>query len=292
MNTTRRGKKNQDITKSVGEVWNKRLEDCMEKAGYNRESFARAFKRRYGTGNSTDVYRWLHVGRPRGTQNAPIGFPSYDTMKRIADFFGVTVGYLTGETDYETFELEKTCAYLGIDAVAASSIKSFGNGSESILNYDRFWVKNQRKALNAVLASDNFKILILHLCLYADAVYKQNHPISYIKNALEGINPEIIDSAMEWINCYPGWQEDYMDVNSVEPTPELINAVKLINEAEDKEAAQPYLLEREVKLVNYDLQETLIRLRDEVACDENLELLTVPTVSSIKELKEHLKETS
>lgn len=292
MNTAKRGKKNQDITKSVGETWNTRLEDCMEKAGYNRESFARAFKRRYGTGNSTDVYRWLHVGRPRGTQNTPIGFPSYDTMKRIADFFGVTIGYLTGETDYETFELEKTCAYLGIDAEAANSIKSFVDGTEIMLGRDRFGIKNQRKVLSSVLASDNFKMLILHLCFYADAVYKQKHPVSYIKNAAEKINLDIIDEAMEWSSCYPGWQEDYIDVNSVDPTPELIHAIKLINEAENKESAQPYLLEREVKLANYDLQETLIRLRDEVACDENLELLTVPTVSSIKELKEHLKETS
>lgn len=32
-------------------------------------------------------------------------------MSNLADFFGVSVGYLIGETDYGSFEMEKVCKF-------------------------------------------------------------------------------------------------------------------------------------------------------------------------------------
>ena len=90
MNTIKRGKKNNDIVLQLAKTWNKKLKECMDRRGFtSNKAFAQAFKEEYGTGNATDVGRWLHVGEHFGN-NSTIGFPSYDTMKRIADFLGVT----------------------------------------------------------------------------------------------------------------------------------------------------------------------------------------------------------
>lgn len=55
-----------------------------------------------------DVSRWLNSGNKASA--GTIGFPKYETMTMIADFFGVDVGYLTGETDETSFDLEHASA--------------------------------------------------------------------------------------------------------------------------------------------------------------------------------------
>ena len=94
MHTIKRGAKCHDIMDRVGNYWNQNLKLCLKNNGYTQETFAKAYKKQYGTGNQADVYRWLNVGNMSGSSGKRIGLPSYDTMKRIADFFHVTVGYL------------------------------------------------------------------------------------------------------------------------------------------------------------------------------------------------------
>ena len=100
----------------------------MKRHGYHQKTFAKAYKERYGTGNQADVSRWMRVGntisKEKGNENETqsiIGFPSYDTMKRIADFFNVSVGYLTGETSFESFDMEQACTYFHIDKKTGES---------------------------------------------------------------------------------------------------------------------------------------------------------------------------
>lgn len=69
-----------------------------------------------------------------------IGFPSYENMLNIANFFGVTVGYLTGETDFETFEMEKACKQIGIDEDTGKAIKGIVTG-ESVEPFGKYEAK-------------------------------------------------------------------------------------------------------------------------------------------------------
>jgi len=64
-----------------------RLKELREKAGYSQYSFAAAF----GTKQST-VGNW----------ESGVREPKFDTMERLADFFGVSVDYLLGRTDNPT----------------------------------------------------------------------------------------------------------------------------------------------------------------------------------------------
>ena len=93
MHTIKRGAKCHDIMDRVGNYWNQNLKLCLKNNGYTQETFAKAYKKQYGTGNQADVYRWLNVGNMSGSSGKRIGLPSYDTMKRIADFFHVRLPY-------------------------------------------------------------------------------------------------------------------------------------------------------------------------------------------------------
>ena len=61
MHTIKRGAKCHDIMDRVGNYWNQNLKLCLKNNGYTQETFAKAYKKQYGTGNQADVYRWLNV---------------------------------------------------------------------------------------------------------------------------------------------------------------------------------------------------------------------------------------
>ena len=115
-------------------TWNKRLKERMEISGYKTQTeFAEAFNNIYGTKcTQTDISRWLRVGESNKKYNKNtytekkeiIGFPSFMNMKRVAEMLNVTVAYLTGETDYDSFNLEKACTYTGISQGAMKTICS------------------------------------------------------------------------------------------------------------------------------------------------------------------------
>lgn len=145
MNTNTRGKKKGNIVERVAKTWNKRLEELIKVKGYSQKEFAKKYKEKYGTGNQADVSRWLRVGF-EATKTEIIGFTSCNAMKRIADFFGVTVGYLTGETDYKTFEMERACDFLGIDESAGMAIERITK-QKGVSQFEKYEKVNYGKAL-------------------------------------------------------------------------------------------------------------------------------------------------
>ena len=98
-----------DLLNEKAKCWKKRLKKCMDAGKYTQTSFAEALNNKYGTSyGQKDVSRWLHTGD--AIKKGEVGFPKYDTMVLIADFFNVDIGYLTGETDEDTFSLDKACS--------------------------------------------------------------------------------------------------------------------------------------------------------------------------------------
>lgn len=289
MNTNRRTKKKNDIVQQVSSIWNNRLSALIRDGFGSQKSFANAFKEKYGTGNQADVSRWVNVGTTAAKGEA-IGFPSYDTMRRIADFFGVTVGYLTGETDYESFELERACEYLGLTQSAARSIERITK-LKGVNRLERYEKINYGKALCYLLSSENFEDFIGGICQYAEAVHQREHPIDYMKRPeVTRFSPEILDLAYKHRDDHI--EEDIDD--EFEVTDEVIEAMHAINEAEDNDYKQAIVLEQNVKLAKFDLQERYQRLIEEVCKEENLERIKAhyyETVSSIEELKQRITES-
>ena len=111
--------------------WRTRLKQCMDERGLTQLDFVRALNRQYLTKfHQKDVSRWLNTGNR--TSSGEIGFPKYETMATIADFFGVDVGYLTGETDEKTYVMSHACAFTGLSSSSIAAIRSWiGTTAES-----------------------------------------------------------------------------------------------------------------------------------------------------------------
>ena len=54
----------------------------------------------------------------------------------LADFFGVDVGYLTGETDEHSFDMDHACAYIGLNHNAIQAIREWYMTPQYILRDD------------------------------------------------------------------------------------------------------------------------------------------------------------
>ena len=76
-------------------VWNERLKELMKHERLTQTAFAEAMNARYETTTYTQrlVSQWLHVGMKKGSK----GFPEFETVLRIANYFNVSVEYLIGE---------------------------------------------------------------------------------------------------------------------------------------------------------------------------------------------------
>lgn len=140
-----------DLSIRKAMFWKTRLKECIDAGKYTQASFAEALNNKYGTSyGQKDVSRWLHAGDE--IKKGEVGFPKYDTMVLIADFFNVDIGYLTGETDEDTFSLDKACSYIGLNGEAIKVIREI----TEIEKKTSYFGKYRRDTFNKVLAAKGF----------------------------------------------------------------------------------------------------------------------------------------
>lgn len=140
-----------DLLMKRATYWNSRLKKCIDAGRYTQASFAEALNNKYGTSYSQkDVSRWMNTGGKN--KNGEVGFPKYDTMVLIADFLRLDVGYLTGETDEDSFSLEKACSYMGLNGEVMKAIREITH-PENKVSYMR---KDMRETINNFLSAEGF----------------------------------------------------------------------------------------------------------------------------------------
>ena len=120
----------------------------MDARGLTQAAFVSELNKQYlSRFHQKDVSRWLNSGNKASA--GTIGFPKYETMTMIADFFGVDVGYLTGETDETSFDLEHASAYLGMSGESVSALREWIIGEDA----DSQMPNYRSETLNALFAS-------------------------------------------------------------------------------------------------------------------------------------------
>lgn len=138
----------------------------MDERGLTQLGLVSALNRQYLTKyHQKDVSRWLNTGNR--TTSGVIGFPKYETMSILADFFGVDVGYLTGETDERSFNLQHACDYLSLDGSAISALRKWVREGAGSTTDDNSMHSYRADTLNELFSSPEFgsmaaKLLTLH----------------------------------------------------------------------------------------------------------------------------------
>lgn len=268
-----------DIKSEREKCWCSRLSKLMKKRNYTQKTFLKEYREKYGGGTQANISRWLRVGS-KIENGKTIGFPSYETMLNLADFFGVSVGYLTGETDYESFEMEKICEFLGLEEDGVKAIKGITSG-ESVDFFGKHMADEYKSVLRYILTASCFTDFIKEAREYAENVYRKKHPISYMDRAATKIKKDILELAYQCMDYQYISDDEYGVIddfkeNNVEPTEELLEAIKALNTAMGDDYCEEQNLEQRVKLSEYELQKKYFEIIKELVKEEHLPDMIIP----------------
>lgn len=266
-----------DINKA--QCWCNRLYKLMKEKNYTQKSFLKEYKEKYGGGTQANISRWLRVGS-KIENGKTIGFPSYETMSNLADFFGVSVGYLIGETDYESFEMEKVCKFLGLEEETVKAIKGITSGENMGIGANSM-CGEYKSAFRYILTASSFPVFIKEVREYAENVYRLKHPIKYMDIVSAKMRKDLFDLAVKCMDyqCISDGKYgriDDFEENSVEPTEELLEAIRILKDARDEDYAQKCHIEQMVKLSEYELQKIYFEVIKELTKEEHLSDMVIP----------------
>jgi len=268
-----------NIEYNKAQCWCSRLHKLMKEKNYTQKSFLKEYKEKYGGGTQANISRWLRVGS-KIENGKTIGFPSYETMSNLADFFGVSIGYLVGETDYESFEMEKVCKFLGLDEETVKAIKGITSG-ENMGILAECMLTEYKSVIHYILTASSFPVFVKEVREYAENVYRLKHPMKYMDIVSAKMRKDIFDLAFQCIDYQCMSDEEYgriddFEENSVEPTEELLEAIRILKDAQDKDYDQKCHIEQMVKLSGYELQKIYFEIIKELTKEEHLPDMVIP----------------
>lgn len=195
-------------------------------------------------------------------------FPQWDDLADLAGIFEKPIGFLIGETDCDTYELQDVADYLGLDGEAVQSIKRMTRtiGAKWLLEQSNHDDKNPeerefrlvenmvaktnagpeacRAVLNRMLTAEAFKDLVLSLSDVGDAQY----------NLLMG---RIANAELELRNS------DEASSNHSESVMKQMEEKSRLRDA----AARMQTAQNSVKASRYAAHECHVRLVDEMFSD-------------------------
>ena len=268
-----------DIEYNRAQCWCSRLHKLMKEKNYTQKSFLKEYKEKYGGGTQANISRWLRVGS-KIENGKTIGFPSYETLSNLANFFGVSVGYLIGETDYESFEMEKVCEFLGLEEETVKAIIGITSGENMGIGANSM-CSEYKSAFRYTLTASSFPVFIKEVREYAENVYRLKHPIKYMDIVSAKMRKDLFDLAVQCMDYQFISDDEYgriddFEENSVEPTEELLEAIRILNDAQDQDYAQKCHIEQKVKLSEYELQKIYFEVIKELTKEEHLLDMVIP----------------
>lgn len=267
------------ITQTKEQIWNARLEERMNMLGLSQRKFSSLYKEKFGTGSQADVSKWMHVGEVGGKTKRKRRFPTFETMRNIADILGVSIGYLIGETDYESFEMERASKCVGLSESALIGIRNITSG-KVIPPFYKYGDPQRNAALESLLTNSQLVEYLKGLCELAEAMNREQNPTDVFERAVKRIPESCRDAA------FALWEDAEKAVEEgIEPTPELWAFVSMLDDAACEDMYQPDMRAREIRSAKYALQEIHMRLVDEIISDGKYKEL-LPHYATEEELDE------
>ncbi len=177
-------------------------------------------------------------------------------MIRIAEFFDVTVGYLTGETDYDSFELEKASNYLGLNQYATRNIKRI-TSHNSAYSSVHILSDESTEILNKLFSSKEFFFFIQSLKDLDDVYSGPDKEKRLWEQAEQKLGNELLTEALDH-------RDDCIEAGDPEPSEQLAEAVKIVNNILDQCYCISQQKDNDSDLYRYRLQHAFNDLVDDL----------------------------
>ena len=264
------------ISTSAEEIWNTRLKAEMDKRKISQRKFAQAYTSKFGievlpdgkkkkkTTSQADVSRWQHVGDKDEKTGKPRGFPDYKTMRNIASLLNVSVSYLTGETDCESFDLEKASNYVGLTPSAIKTIRRITKPTRIPITVAPFYFLHndvRKEVIEILIASHAFGDYLNNLHDFImDLRQERNSNSNSIQFVIDRIPQEYRDNAVKTFIAI----ERSDEVSLQEMPKELRNYVELLELARDWELAYDSSVELKAKVSEYTVVQSHAVLLNEI----------------------------
>lgn len=267
------------ITMDKAKIWNERFEIRMDEMKLSQRKFSALYKERFGTGSQADVSKWMHIGEIDSRTNKGRKFPEFETMRNIAEILEVSVGYLIGETDCETFEMERSSEYIGLSPIALESTRAITHG-KAIPPFHKYPDPQRTAALELLLENPFLVEYLKNICETAEAINRAENPDNLFEKAVNKIPESSRDSAISL------WQDAEEAVSKgIEPTEELWAYVRILDDAACDDMYQPDMADREIKAAKYALQEIHTKMINDLLSAENVQKL-LPHYANREELEQ------
>lgn len=267
------------IEKAKAKIWNERFEKKMKDMGLSQYQFIDRYRERFKKGRQPDVSKWMHVGEVDSKTRKERGFPAFETMRNIAEILEVSVGYLIGETDFETFEMEHASKYMGLSPDAIEATRALTSG-KAIPPFHKYPDPQRTAALELMLTNPFLVEYLKNVCELAEAINRKQNPKKLFEKAANTIPEPYRDSAIAL------WADSEEAVaNGVDPTEELWAFVRILDDAACEDKDQPDMADREIKSAKYALHETHTKMVDELISADNLQKL-LPHFATREELEQ------
>ena len=112
-------------------------------------------------------------------------------------------------------------------------------------------------------------------------MYRNQHPISYMDRAATKIKKDVLELAYQCMDYQYISDDEYGVIddfkeNHVEPTEELLEAIKVLNAAMDDDYCEEQDREQKVKLSEYELQKIYFEIIKDIVKEAHLPEMTIP----------------
>lgn len=261
------------ISKKQEHIWNVRFEQKLKDNNLSQRKFIELYRKKFGHGSQADVSKWMHVGQKDGRTKKERGFPSFETMRNIAEILEVSVGYLIGETDCDTFDLEKASNYIGLSATSIMCIKNIlDRNFKSIPDYNFNWRFSQLgQSLECVLQNPLFIDYLYGIGELANTIQRSEKLPNLYESVLE-IIPERYRDDVEALHI----DSEKAVNNGIDPTEILWAFEKFLDKAEYESIYQPDEAEQNINSAKYVLNTKHNALIESLVSPENIAKLYFP----------------
>lgn len=138
-----------------------------------------------------------------------------------------------------------------------------------------------KSVLRYILTASSFPDFIKEAREYAENVYRNQHPISYMDRAATKIKKDVLELAYQCMDYQYISDDEYGVIddfkeNHVEPTEELLEAIKVLNAAMDDDYCEEQDREQKVKLSEYELQKIYFEIIKDIVKEAHLPEMTIP----------------